>query len=193
MKPMNGIRFWPTTECRLGSATWMLVSLGWKKRRSKRRWMQWWNASGATRHCTSRFQCWVLAAPFQHRLSDMLRYPLLIIKGASASGKMEFAKSLFHNPLELKVGNSEVFPIQNGGVSARISWCTHLGWCAWHGFLSPAPGEAPGQIRRAHRVCNQLSAKSASPLLSYTPKRNWRRMNGLLRCRRGNWQGLWPA
>lgn len=41
---------------------------------------------------------------------DMLRYPLLILQGASATGKTEFAKSLFRQPLELKVGNSEVFP-----------------------------------------------------------------------------------
>ena len=41
---------------------------------------------------------------------DMLRYPLLILKGASASGKTEFAKSPFKQPLELKVGNSQVFP-----------------------------------------------------------------------------------
>lgn len=42
--------------------------------------------------------------------SDLLRYPLLILLGASASGKTEFAKSLFKQPLELKVGSTEVFP-----------------------------------------------------------------------------------
>ena len=42
--------------------------------------------------------------------SDMLRYPLLILIGASASGKTEFAKSLFKQPLELKVGNTHIFP-----------------------------------------------------------------------------------
>ena len=42
--------------------------------------------------------------------SDMLRYPLLILIGASASGKTEFAKSLFKQPLELKVGNTQIFP-----------------------------------------------------------------------------------
>ena len=42
--------------------------------------------------------------------SDLLRYPLLILKGASASGKTEYAKSLFKHPLELKVGNTQVFP-----------------------------------------------------------------------------------
>ena len=42
---------------------------------------------------------------------DALRFPLLIIQGASATGKTEFAKSLFKNPLELKVGNLvELFP-----------------------------------------------------------------------------------
>lgn len=42
--------------------------------------------------------------------TDLLRYPLLILLGASASGKTEFAKSLFRQPLELKVGSSQVFP-----------------------------------------------------------------------------------
>lgn len=41
---------------------------------------------------------------------DMLRYPLLILQGPSASGKTEYAKSLFQRPLELKVGSSQVFP-----------------------------------------------------------------------------------
>ena len=47
--------------------------------------------------------------------ADLLRYPLLILKGASASGKTEFAKSLFKHPLELKVGN-----FQDGGVPAWL-------------------------------------------------------------------------
>ena len=42
--------------------------------------------------------------------TDLLRYPLLLVQGPSASGKTEFAKSLFKQPLELKVGNSQVFP-----------------------------------------------------------------------------------
>ena len=44
----------------------------------------------------------------EHFKTDLLRYPLLILLGASASGKMEYAKSLFHNPLEL----NEVFPVK---------------------------------------------------------------------------------
>lgn len=42
--------------------------------------------------------------------ADMLRYPLLVLLGASASGKTEYAKSLFSCPLELKVGSSDLFP-----------------------------------------------------------------------------------
>ena len=41
---------------------------------------------------------------------DELRYPILIARGPSRSGKTEWAKSLFSKPLELKVGNLEVFP-----------------------------------------------------------------------------------
>ena len=43
-------------------------------------------------------------------LGDLLRYPLLILLGQSATGKTEFAKSLFQHPLELKVCNLETFP-----------------------------------------------------------------------------------
>ena len=51
-----------------------------------------------------------VSAWLEHFKTDLLRYPLLTLLGASASGKTEYAKSLFHNPLELKVGSSEVFP-----------------------------------------------------------------------------------
>ena len=41
---------------------------------------------------------------------DRLRYPLLVVLGASHTGKTEWAKSLFRQPLELKVGSLLVFP-----------------------------------------------------------------------------------
>ena len=41
---------------------------------------------------------------------DALRYPLLVVLGPSGSGKTEWAKSLFANPLELKVGSLKTFP-----------------------------------------------------------------------------------
>ena len=41
---------------------------------------------------------------------DRLRYPLLIVLGGSATGKTEWAKSLFRNALEVKVGALEFFP-----------------------------------------------------------------------------------
>lgn len=41
---------------------------------------------------------------------DRLRYPLLILRGPSLSGKTEFAKSLFKQPLELKLGLLDHFP-----------------------------------------------------------------------------------
>ena len=41
---------------------------------------------------------------------DALRYPFLIARGPSGSGKTEWAKSLFRNPLELKIGSLAHFP-----------------------------------------------------------------------------------
>jgi len=41
---------------------------------------------------------------------DALRYPVLIVVGPSGTGKTEWAKSLFRNALELKVGALEHFP-----------------------------------------------------------------------------------
>ena len=56
--------------------------------------------------------CHVVLKP--HRLQlfkeDALRYPVLLILGASFSGKTEFAKSLFESPLELKIGSLTFFP-----------------------------------------------------------------------------------
>ena len=46
---------------------------------------------------------------------DALRYPLLLVLGASFSGKTEWVKSLFTNPLKLEVGKLECFP---GGMRA---------------------------------------------------------------------------
>ena len=42
--------------------------------------------------------------------ADQLRYPLLVVLGASRTGKTEWAQTLFKNPLVLKVGNLEHFP-----------------------------------------------------------------------------------
>ena len=42
--------------------------------------------------------------------SDRLRYPLLVVSGASSTGKTEWAKSLFQHPLELRVGSLDHFP-----------------------------------------------------------------------------------
>lgn len=41
---------------------------------------------------------------------DALRYPIMVVLGASRAGKTEWAKSLFKNPLELKIGTLEFFP-----------------------------------------------------------------------------------
>jgi hypothetical protein len=43
-------------------------------------------------------------------LADSQRYPILILMAPSASGKTEYAKSLFQNALELKIGMLENFP-----------------------------------------------------------------------------------
>jgi hypothetical protein len=41
---------------------------------------------------------------------DALRYPVLIVLGQSATGKTEWAKSNFSNPLVLRIGTLEHFP-----------------------------------------------------------------------------------
>ena len=43
-------------------------------------------------------------------LKDELRYPILIVLGQSHTGKTEWAKSLFSNVLELKIGSLSQFP-----------------------------------------------------------------------------------
>ena len=54
---------------------------------------------------------------------DRLRYPVLVVLGASHTGKTEWVKSLFTNALELKVGSLEVFP---QGMR-RFQWGVHDG------------------------------------------------------------------
>lgn len=43
-------------------------------------------------------------------LTDQIRYPILLVQGHTSTGKTEWAKSLFKNALELKVGPLEHFP-----------------------------------------------------------------------------------
>ena len=51
---------------------------------------------------------------------DRLRWPMVIVSGPSHSGKTELAKSLFENPLELKIGDLEHFPDQMRNFSRRV-------------------------------------------------------------------------
>ena len=51
------------------------------------------------------------ATAWKHRFTqDALRYPILVVLGPSRCGKTKWAKSLFQNPLELKVGTWAHFP-----------------------------------------------------------------------------------
>ncbi|CAE7470127.1 unnamed protein product [Symbiodinium sp. CCMP2592] len=51
---------------------------------------------------------------------DRLRYPLLVVLGASQTGKTEWVKSLFRKPLELKVGSLQVFPEAMRSFDRRV-------------------------------------------------------------------------
>ena len=42
--------------------------------------------------------------------TDAVRYPVLVVLGSSATGKTEWAKSLFQKPLEVKIGKLPFFP-----------------------------------------------------------------------------------
>ena len=55
-------------------------------------------------------------APFQ---SDRLRYPILIVLGPSYSGKTEWAKSIFAQLYELKIGSLMYFPDGTRGFNRR--------------------------------------------------------------------------
>ncbi len=46
----------------------------------------------------------------QHFKQDGVRFPILVVHGPSLSGKTEFAKSLFKNPLQVNIGNLDHFP-----------------------------------------------------------------------------------
>ena len=51
---------------------------------------------------------------------DALRYPLLIVLGPSGAGKTEWAKSLFRNPKELKIGKLPHFPDDMRGFARGV-------------------------------------------------------------------------
>ena len=85
--------------------------------------------------------------------SDMLRYPLLILIGASASGKTEFAKSLFKQPLELKVGNTQIFPAKMVEFRRGFHDALILDDVRDLDFLVHATsGKTPRKVRQPHRV-----------------------------------------
>ena len=52
---------------------------------------------------------------------DALRYPILVVLGPSGSRKTEWAKSLFSNPLDLKIGPLPHFPDQMRKLNRKVS------------------------------------------------------------------------
>ena len=56
----------------------------------------------------------------EHFKQDAMRYPLLIVRGESHTGKTEWVKSLFRNALELKIGALEHFPSQMRSFSRDV-------------------------------------------------------------------------
>ena len=63
------------------------------------------------------------------------RYPFLIIHGPSRSRKTEYAKSLFQNPLELKIGTLTHFPEGMRNFSRKTHDALILGDCRDFAFL----------------------------------------------------------
>ena len=63
------------------------------------------------------------------------RYPFLVVFGPSRSRKTEFAKSLFKNPLELKVGTLEHFPEGMRAFQRKKHDAVVLDDCRDFGFL----------------------------------------------------------
>ena len=64
---------------------------------------------------------------------DALRYPIMVVLGPSRAGKTEWAKSLFRNALELKIGSLQFFPdgmrrsnrsVHDGPVIATVNMST---------------------------------------------------------------------
>ena len=110
MPSMRSTCSWPGMASRLASETWTLASPG--ARRAEQAEID--QVVKRIKGNPSLYKPFPVVPAVTAWLgkfnSDLLRYPLLILIGASASGKTEYAKSLFQNPLELKVGKSEVFP-----------------------------------------------------------------------------------
>ena len=99
------------TECSRARGTWTLRRSTTRLQLPGLRSRREQSASVATRLCPHlslqppAAQDWLKL--FQ---KDGMRYPLLLLLGASFTGKTEWAKTLFRNPLELKVGSLEHFP-----------------------------------------------------------------------------------
>ena len=74
-------------------------------------------------------------APFSQEVD---RYPFLVVLGPSRSQKTEFAKALFKNPLELKVGSLEHFPDGMRTFSRKVhdavvlDDCRDFAWLVQH-------------------------------------------------------------
>ena len=74
-------------------------------------------------------------ALFSHEVD---RYPFLVVLGPSRSQKTEFAKALFKNPLELKVGSLEHFPDGMRTFSRKVhdavvlDDCRDFAWLVQH-------------------------------------------------------------
>ena len=87
---------------------------------------------------------------FEH---DALRYPIMVVLGESHTGKTEWAKSLFQQPLELKIKNLTHFPDKMGEFTRGH----HDTWIPDDvrdlNFFSTAPGCLARQIRCPRGIC----------------------------------------
>ena len=89
--------------------------------------------------------------------TDCLPYPLLIILGPSASGKTEFAKSLFQSPLDPGAQSwwHWGLPSKDGGVQTKTStmpwsWMMFVTWAS----SSPIKKKLQREVRQQDRICD---------------------------------------
>lgn len=77
---------------------------------------------------------------------ELDRYPFLVLLGPSRSRKTEFAKSLFKNPLELKIGTLQNFPDEMRSFSRQVHDAVVLDDCRDFLFLIEHQEKLQGKV-----------------------------------------------
>ena len=147
----------PGMACRRASATWMLAKPGERRKRSKLRSMPSSNAFAATLLSTSHFQKYRRSAhgcAFSRQIAFDI--PCSSFLGHPLRARLNLPRACFSLPwtLELKVGDTEVFPAKMVEFKRNFHDALILDDVLWLELPHLPSRKASREVRQQDRICD---------------------------------------